>query len=80
MKIIVRNATGSQELKATLHVQSGVIQFEDGEISHVSNEKQLNKTIRVSEEVAPVIQKSEQPKTLERSEKTRTEVSKTKLN
>lgn len=51
MKVIVINATGSQHLKAVLHVTSGVLEFEDGSISHVMAEKGLNKTIEKEKEI-----------------------------
>jgi hypothetical protein len=47
MKIIVTNATGSQKQEALLDKDSGVIEFNDGEISHVLHEKNMSKTIFV---------------------------------
>lgn len=62
MKIIVTNATRSQKLEALLDKDSGVIEFKDGEISHVLHEKSMNKTIFVVKEAkkeeSPVVDTS----------------------
>lgn len=51
MEIIIKNITGSQVLKAFLYVESGVIVFETGEVSHIISEKSFNKEITVYKEV-----------------------------
>jgi hypothetical protein len=55
VKVIVINATGSQKLEALLDKTSGVIEFKDGEISHVLHEKNMNKTILACKEDEPVV-------------------------
>lgn len=52
MEIIIKNITGSQVLKAFLYVESGVIVFETGEVSHIISEKNFNKEITVYKEVS----------------------------
>jgi hypothetical protein len=47
MKVIVTSVTGSSVREALLDKDSGVLEFKDGEISHVLYEKQLNKSIHV---------------------------------
>lgn len=44
MNIIIVNATGSQKVRGHLH-GSGMIELEDGEITHVLHEKQFGKSI-----------------------------------
>lgn len=51
MKIIITNVTGSQKEEALLDKDSGVIEFKDGRISHVSHELSKNKEIFVMKEV-----------------------------
>lgn len=46
MKVIVTTATGREE-EALLDKDSGVLEFKDGEISHILFEKQFNKKIMV---------------------------------
>lgn len=50
MKVVITNVTGSVVEHASLHIQSGVLQFDSGEISHVLYEKQFNKLIKIVEE------------------------------
>lgn len=50
MDVIVKNVTGSQQQKAVLYVESGVLAFDDGEFSHVQYEKTMGKSISVIKE------------------------------
>lgn len=63
MKVYIQNATGSQKAEAMLDKDSGVIEFKNGEISHVLFEKQSGKTIFAYEEgVHCKLVKKEEPK------------------
>lgn len=53
MKVLITNVTGSQKNHAVLHVSSGVIELEGGEISHIIFEKHMNKTIVEYKEPRP---------------------------
>lgn len=65
MKVIVTSATGAIKEEALLNKESGVLEFESGEISHILYEKNLNKTIfavkeEKKKEVEPVVTTTEQ--------------------
>lgn len=59
MKVIITNATGSQKHEALLDKDSGVIEYKDGDISHVLFEKQMNKTIQVMKDAPKIEPKPE---------------------
>ena len=45
MKVLIKFASGSNPMVATLHVASGVLEYADGTISHITHEMSLNKSI-----------------------------------
>lgn len=49
MEIIIQNVTGSQNQAAKL-LDSGVVIYDDGQISHILFEKQMNKQVFVRPE------------------------------
>jgi hypothetical protein len=61
MKVIVTNVTGSSVREALLDKDSGVLEFKDGEISHVLYEKQMNKSIHVVKDAPKVEPRPEEP-------------------
>lgn len=61
MKVLIVNPTGSQKLEALLDKDSGVIEFANGEISHVLHEKNMYKTIFV-------VKDEPKPKPVEKAE------------
>lgn len=73
MKVTITNATGSQKQEALLDKDSGVIEYPNGEISHVLYEKQFNKSIFVVKEQKaeklPEVEAKEAPVSVEQSKK-----------
>jgi hypothetical protein len=64
MKVIVENVTGSVKKIATLYKESGVLEYEDGEFSTLSFEKQFNKSVKAYiEPVAIVTDERKEPRT-----------------
>jgi hypothetical protein len=54
MKIIITSATGIKQ-EVLLHKESGIIEFPNGELSHVLFEKQFGKSITILKEVKPEV-------------------------
>jgi hypothetical protein len=62
MNVLVKNVTGSQQQKAFLHVESGVLALDDGEFSHIQYEKTMGKSISVIKEENKEVSSTEQSK------------------
>lgn len=74
MKVIITSVTGANKQEALLDKDSGIIEYKNGEISHVLYEKQFNKSIFVVKD-AP----KEEPKKVEASEEQSKPVGKKKV-